>query len=89
VLWRHTWCPAAAAAAAAAAAPQAEVQGKNQDGGIQLHTRSIKFGKVRTACGLLLLFSDLNSLPVSHLYCHSACCPSTASTLHIETQHAA
>lgn len=25
---------------------QAEVQGKNQDGGIQLHTRSSKFGKV-------------------------------------------
>jgi hypothetical protein len=26
---------------------QAEVQGKNQDGSIQLHTRSSKFGKVR------------------------------------------
>jgi hypothetical protein len=28
---------------------QAEVQGKNTDGGIQLHTRSIKFGKVGPA----------------------------------------
>lgn len=32
--------------AAGCSAPQAEVQGKNQDGGIQLHTRTGKFGKV-------------------------------------------
>jgi hypothetical protein len=38
---------------------QAEVQGKNQDGGIQLHTRSIKFGKVADCTAYMANHSHL------------------------------
>lgn len=43
---------------------QAEVQGKNQDGGIQLHTRSSKFGKVSCTPTTWTCFQSSTPLPV-------------------------
>jgi KH domain len=65
---------------------QAEVQGKTMDGGIQLHTRSAKFGKVRSSM-------PQGCQPVSLLCPRCCCCCCSYCTeqelpLHLCVQHA-